>query len=105
MEEPVPKNWSLVYMLRLGHKNLNLVFGGGYDGAFGLGGTPDFGTPRVGKAIEFKRKWEIEHTSIAKIGGDSAMCTVAGGMGGGGLLTWEMFTHFDPYDEDSTRGT
>jgi glycolate oxidase len=44
MLEPDLHDWSLLYMLRLGHKNLNLVYGGGYDGCFGIGGTPDFAT-------------------------------------------------------------
>lgn len=33
LEEPEIKKWSLLYMLRLGHKSLNLVYGGGYDGS------------------------------------------------------------------------
>ena len=55
-------NWSLLYMIRLGHKNLNLVYGGGYDGCFGLGGSPDYGTSgtpeRVEEATAFKVEWK-----------------------------------------------
>ncbi len=43
MLDPAIHDWSLLYLVRLGHKNLNLVFGGSYDGAFGLLGPIDFG--------------------------------------------------------------
>ena len=42
---------------------------------------------------------------IVVTGGDSAMCTAYGGMGGGGMIGWEQFVHFDPYDKESTQGT
>jgi hypothetical protein len=105
-EEPEVEKWNQVYMIRLGHKNLNLVFGGGYDGSFGLmRGTLDFGASVVAEAAEFKRKWEDEHDTIAKVGGDSMMCMAQGMVGGGGgCINWECFVHFDPYDEKSTRG-
>ncbi|MBN1177157.1 MAG: FAD-binding oxidoreductase [Dehalococcoidales bacterium] len=107
MLEPDRYNWSLLYMLRLGHKNLNLVYGGGYDGAFGLGGTPDFGTSeepaRVEQVTAFKREWEKKGNVVAA-GGDGMMGGI-GGMGGGGHALWENFTHFDPADKASTEGT
>ena len=39
MEDPIIRNWMLLYLIRLGHKNLNFVFAGGYEGCFGLVGT------------------------------------------------------------------
>jgi glycolate oxidase len=100
-------NWSLLYMIRLGHKNLNLVYGGGYDGCFGLGGTPDYGTsgepPRVEEVTSFKAAWENKGNIVAA-GGDAMMGGI-GGMGGGGMTLWENFTHFDPHDKASTEGT
>jgi glycolate oxidase len=101
-EEPEVEKWSLVYMLRLGHKNLNLVYGGGYDGAFGLGGTPDYGTKHVEEVSEFKRKWEEEKGTIVQTGGDSIMSTVQAR--GDGPIGWEQFVHFDPYSKESTEG-
>jgi len=111
MMQPDLYDWSLLYMIRLGHKNLNLVYGGGYDGAFGLGGTPDFGTsaaeeggiPRVEEVTAFKREWEKKGNIVAS-GGDGMMGGI-GGMGGGGHGLWENFTHFDPHDKASTEGT
>jgi hypothetical protein len=95
-------NWSLLYMVRLGHKNLNLVYGGGYDGCFGLGGPPDHGTKFVEEATAFKKEWEKKGEIVAS-GGDCMMGGV-GGMGGGGLAMWENFAHFDPHDKESTDG-
>jgi len=107
MLEPDRHNWSLLYMLRLGHKNLNLVYGGGYDGCFGLGGTPDFGTSeepeRVEQVTAFKCEWEKKGNIVAS-GGDAMMGGI-GGMGGGGMTMWENFTHFDPHNKASTEGT
>jgi hypothetical protein len=103
IDDPDIYGWSLLYMVRLGHKNLNLVYGGGYDGCFGLGGPPDYGTQHVEEATDFKREWEKKGTFVAA-GGDGMMGGV-GGMGGGGLAMWENFTHFDPFDKESTDGT
>ena len=106
MLAPDLHNWSLLYLIRLGHKNLNLVYGGGYDGCFGLGGTPDYatyGTPRVEEAATFKAEWEKKGNIVAA-GGDCMMGGI-GGLGGGGFTIWENFTHFDPHDKASTEGT
>jgi hypothetical protein len=103
MNDPDLHNWSLLYMLRLGHKNLNLVYAGGYDGCFGLGGTPDFGTQHVEEAAAFKSDWEKKGNIVAA-GGDGMMGGI-GGIGGGANTMWENFTHFDSHDKASTEGT
>ena len=102
-EEPEIKKWMLLYLLRLGHKNLNFVFCGGYEGCFGLHGNSDFGASHVEKAAEFKRQWELKHDSIVRAGGDSAMLSISG-MGGGGGSGWEFFTCFDSHDKESVDG-
>ncbi len=103
MLDPVIHDWSLLYMLRLGHKNLNLVFGGSYDGAFGLLGAADFGTAHVEEAGAFKLEWE-QQGAVVQAGGDCTMGPI-GGQGGGGTCLWENFTCFDPHDRFSTEGT
>ena len=103
MNDPDLRNWSLLYLIRLGHKNLNLVYGGGYDGCFGLFGPPDYGTQHVEEAAEFKSQWEKKGQIVAA-GGDCMMGGI-GGMGGGGSIAWENFAHFDPHDRESTEGT
>ena len=104
MEEPDIKNWSLLFLLRLGHKNLNFVFAGGYEGCFGIMGSPDYSCPKVETAAEFKRKWEQERDAFVAAGGDCMMGGM-GGIGGGGSTAWENFTHFDSHDGRSVKET
>jgi len=104
LEQPEIRDWSLLFLLRLGHKNLNFVFAGGYEGAFGIGGVPDFSCPKVEMAAEFKKKWEQSHTCFVAAGGDCMMGGM-GGIGGGGTTAWENFTHFDSHDKESVEVT
>jgi hypothetical protein len=104
MEEPTIRNWMLLYLIRLGHKNLNFIFAGGYEGCYGLAGTPDFGTRYVEDASALKAEWEQKTNYIVNQGGDSCMGSI-GNMGGGGSVGWECFTCFDPHDKESTEGT
>ncbi len=103
LEDHAIQNWALLYLLKLGHKNLNLVYAGGYDGAFGLMGPPDYGVNYVEEAAKFKKDWEDKHDSIVKGGGDCMMGGVAT-IGGGGSIVWENFTCWDPYDKKSSDG-
>ncbi|MGD0487056.1 MAG: FAD-binding oxidoreductase [Syntrophorhabdales bacterium] len=103
MSRPEIEQWSLLYMVRLGHKGLNLVYGGGYDGSFAQNGPPDFTASYIPGAIEFKKSWEKKGAIVAA-GGDSGMGGI-GGMGGGGSVGIESFVHFDPHDKFSTEGT
>ncbi len=103
MNDPDVADWTLLYMIRLGHKNLNLVFGGSYDGCFGLLGAADFGTAHVEEAAAFKKEWE-KRGAVVEAGGDCMMGPI-GGQGGGGTCLWENFTCFDPSDRESVEGT
>lgn len=103
MEDPETKKWSLLYMLRLGHKNLNLVYGGGYDGSFCQFGTPDFVIEYAKKGSELKSGWE-KKGAMVEAGGDCGMGGV-GGLGGGGMTGLENFVHFDPFSKESTEGS
>lgn len=103
MNDPDVADWTLLYMIRLGHKNLNLVFGGSYDGCFGLLGAADFGTAHVEEAAALKKEWE-KRGAVVEAGGDCMMGPI-GGQGGGGTCLWENFTCFDPSDRESVEGT
>jgi FAD/FMN-containing dehydrogenase len=103
MNDPSIQDWSLLYLVRLGHKNLNLVFGGSYDGCFGLLGPMDFGASHAEEAAQFKKAWEPKGAMV-QAGGDCMMGPI-GGQGGGGTGLWENFTCFDPHDRISTEGT
>jgi glycolate oxidase len=103
MNAPEIHDWVLLYLIRLGHKNLNLVFGGSYDGCFGLLGAADYGASHAEEGGQFKKEWE-PHGAIVEAGGDCMMGPI-GGQGGGGTCLWENFTCFDPHDQFSTEGT
>jgi glycolate oxidase len=103
MNHPDIRKWALLYFIRLGHKNLNLVYAGGYDGCFGMVGPPDFGTAHVEEAGEFKGKLE-KKGAVVDAGGD-CMIGGLGGVGGGGICMWENFVHWDPYDKESVEGS
>jgi len=102
MEDPEMKNFSLLFMLRLGHKALNLVMGGGYDGAFCQFGTPDFVIAYAKRGSALKTEWEKQGCMV-QAGGDCGMGGI-GGMGGGGMTGLENFVHFDPHSKESTEG-
>ena len=102
MEDAELKKWSLLYMLRLGHKSLNLVYGGGYDGSFCQFGTPDMVIKYAERGSELKKEWE-KKGAIVEAGGDCGMGGL-GGVGGGGGSGLENFVHFDPFSRESTEG-
>ncbi len=103
MNAPEIRDWVLLYLVRLGHKNLNLVFGGGYDGCYGLLMPMDYGAAHAEESAQFKIPWE-KKGAIVDAGGDCMMGPI-GGQGGGGTGLWENFTCWDPFDRESTEGT
>ncbi len=103
MLEPDIENWALLYLIRLGHKNLNYVMCGSYEGNFGLNPNLWVSASYMEEAAAFKKQWEDSHTSIVKNGGDSEMGSFSF-TGGGGAVGWEFFVDFDAYDKDSVTG-
>lgn len=97
-------DWSLLYFTRLGHKNLNYVLCGAYEGHFGLSRTNYFlSASVVEEAAALKRENELSGDFLAAVGGNSCMGGV-GGIGGGGGVSWEFFAHFDAHDKESIKG-
>ncbi|NLK71863.1 MAG: hypothetical protein GX285_02435 [Clostridiales bacterium] len=97
-------DYVLAYLARLGHKNLNYVMCGAYEGTFGLSGNVWRSIQVVEEASAMKKYWEDNYDHIAATGGDSAMGSLSG-IGGGGATGWEFFVNFDAYDKESVRGT
>ncbi len=97
-------DWVLLYLIRMGHKNLNYVMCGAYEGNFGLSGNVFVSSSVMEEASALKKKWEDETNYIAAVGGDSDMGSICI-MGGGGSTGWEFFTHFDAYEKSSVKGT
>lgn len=103
MNDPEIAAWVAAYLVRLGHKNLNMVFAGSFEGSFGFFGPPDVGSSKVEAATEFKKEWEKKGALVAA-GGDCMMGGI-GGLGGGAFNMWENFTCWDPHDASSVKGT
>ena len=102
MSEPDIENWSLLYFLKMAHKNINHVYGGSSDSGNGLIGPPSFGTSQIEDVVKFRESWE-KKGSLALTAGDCAIGPVAG-MGGGGIIAFDNFAHFDPCDKKSIEG-
>ena len=97
-------DWVLMYLLRMGHKNLNYTLCGAYEGNFGLSGNLFTSASVMEEASALKKKLEEETDYLAQVGGDSDMGSITI-MGGGGSTGWEFFSHFDAYDKASIKGT
>ena len=95
--------WTLLYLLRLGHKNLNYTLCSSYEGNFGMSPNVFVTAKHMEEAHEVKEKYAKEFPYIADTGGDSDMGSIAI-LGGGGVTGWEFFTCFDRHDKDSIRG-
>jgi len=98
------QDYVLLYLIRMGHKNLNYVYCGAYEGNFGLSSNVFVSSSVMEEASAFKRKWELEHPYFVASGGDSDMGSICI-IGGGGPTGWEFFTNFDAYDKESIKGT
>ena len=97
-------DFVLLYLLRLGRKNLNYTLCSSYEGNFGMSSNVFVTAPLMEEASALKRKWEQETPYIAATGGDSDMGSMSG-IGGGGTTGWEFFVNFDAHDKESIRGT
>lgn len=105
--EPDMNEWMLMFYLRLGHKNLNFVYCGGYEGHLGLAASNIIFSAQIcEEAFALRKKWFAEgHTGMANIGGDSALNVISKTSGAAGFSPWEFFGHFDPSDEASVADT
>jgi hypothetical protein len=96
MSDPMMEKFTLLYLIRLGFKGLNMVFSGGYRGSFSQKGTPDFAVGYRAQAASVLAKHQ-KTGLIVEAGGDSMMGP-GGGMGGGGHIGFEQFCFYDPSD-------
>ena len=104
--EPEHEAYLKSYLMRLGHKNLNYVMVGGYEGCFGMDAANQPHTCQlIEEAFTIHKQAQVEGTYAAAVGGDTAMGSLGGHGGGGGPMGWEFFSHFDPHDPESIKGT
>ena len=104
MQEPKLAKWSLLYLLRMGHKNLNYAYCGGYEGNMAWSSNVFVDAMYMEEVVAMKKKWETEHDYFAAVGGDSGLGSMTRA-GGGGSTGFEFFMHFDPHDVSSVAGT
>lgn len=104
--KPDLNEWLMMYFLRMGHKNLNFVLCGGYEGHFGLAASDiTYSASICEDAFALREKTLREGgTFMADVGGDSAMNVISKTGGGCGYSGWEFFAHFDPHDKSSISG-
>ena len=100
-EEPAKEQFTLLYMTRWGHKNLNFVYGGGYRGSFHQEGPPDYVIQYAQVAMELMKKHQNTGLMV-KTGGDALMGPISS-MGGGGWCSFEQFTAYDVTDIESIK--
>ncbi len=103
MQDPMRNAWGMLYLIRWGHKNLNYLYSGSYEGTAGMSGSPDFGIQHIDKVKAFKQEWDKKGMMVAD-GGDSSMGSV-GVIGGGGGFGWEVHACFDSHSKESVEGT
>ncbi len=101
MSDPDMEKFTYLYMVRLGHKNLNHTYSGGAGASNTEMSTPDTLMMQVPTQAETLAKYQ-ESGLLVKTGGDSMMGCI-GPMGGGTYSILEQFQFYDPHDIDSVK--
>ena len=99
--EPEMEQFALLFLLRLGRKNLNFVYNGGWVGNFMQGGAPDF-IAKYRQLAEDSTAPFQKNGLLVDCGSDSMMGTV-GSLNGGGNGGLEQFGFYDVADKQSTQ--
>ncbi|MBQ5952025.1 MAG: FAD-binding oxidoreductase [Lachnospiraceae bacterium] len=97
-------DYTLAYLIRMGHKNLNYVYAGSYEGNMAWSSNVFVDAEWMETVVALKKKWEDEHDYFARVGGDSGLGSMTRA-GGGGSTGFEFFIHYDGSDLHSVQGT
>jgi glycolate oxidase len=103
MAEPAMEKFTLLYLIKLCFKEINMGLAGTYHGSFAQHGTPDFLVSHLRPAAEETLGRHQKRGLIADTGADSMMAAVSG-LGGGGDCTFEQFCQYDPHNKESVIG-
>jgi glycolate oxidase len=101
MAEPDLAGFTYLYLTRLGHKHLNLVYAGGWLGSWSQGGTPDYAIryqPVAQAGLDRDQKSGL----LVQCGSDSMM-GAGSSIGGGGRAAFEQMVSYDPADKKSVN--
>jgi len=100
MSEPVMERFTYMYFIRMGHKNLNFAYTGGWVGTFMQPGTPDFARQYEPLAEDVLRRYQKEGLLVDC--GTDCMTACGSTIGGGGSFGFEQFSFYDITDKEST---
>jgi hypothetical protein len=103
MSEPAMQEFVYLYLVRLGHKNLNHAYTGGAGHSVTQKVSPDSLAPQVPIQAETLAKYQ-ESGLLVKTGGDTMMGCV-GPMGGGTYSIFEQFHFYDPHNVESIKAS
>ena len=95
------EKFTLLYLIKLCFKNLNMVYAGSYLGSFAQRGSPDFLIKYVPVAEEVLKKYQ-EKGLVVDCGDDSMMGCVSG-TGATSYCVFEQFVFYDPHDKESVK--
>ncbi|MBR4231582.1 MAG: FAD-binding oxidoreductase [Oscillospiraceae bacterium] len=102
MLQPEVHDWVLLYLLRLGHKNLNYTLCSSYEGSGGLSNNVFVTSKVMEEYHELREEFDKTHNGLAATGGDSEMGALST-LGGGGITGYEFFQWFDRHDRQSIK--
>lgn len=102
MSDPLMERFTLLNLIRLGHKNLNSVYSGSFLGTFCQKGPPDFMIKYVPVAEELVKRYQ-EAGKFVDCGNDVMMGCVSG-WGANSYSVLEQFVLYDPHDKESLQG-
>jgi glycolate oxidase len=103
MSEPDMEKFTYLYLIRLGHKNLNHVYTGGAGCSVTQMATPTGLIAQLPTQIQTLAEYQ-ENGLLVKAGGDSLMGCV-GPTGGGNYSLLEQFHYYDPHEPESIKAS
>jgi glycolate oxidase len=101
MSDPVMERFTLLYLIKMGYKNLNSVYAGSFLGSFCQRGSPDFMIKYVPVAEEVMKRHQ--EAGLVVDCGDDAMMGCVSGMGATSYSVFEQFLFYDPHNKESVR--
>ena len=103
MSDPDMEKFTYLYLIRLGHKNLNHVYTGGAGCSVTQMAPPDGLITQLPTQIQTLAEYQ-ENGLLVKAGGDSLMGCV-GPTGGGNYSLLEQFHYYDPHEPESIKAS
>jgi len=97
-------DYTLAYLIRMGHKNLNYVYCGAYEGNMAWSSNVFVDAEWMEQVVAMKKEWETKYPYFAATGGDTGLGSMTRA-GGGGSTGFEFFINFDAHDPVSVEGT